>query len=152
MTANAMQGDRERCLAAGMDDYIAKPVQPDDLASLVTLYANPGGESRVNTARLGDVSHGDTQFMADIVDGFGRSGMEVLGRLAGALAAGDGAAAADALHSLRGSAGNVGATAMYRMVEKLEALVAANDTAAAREAAARLHREFALARRILRTM
>jgi PAS domain S-box-containing protein len=152
MTAEAMQGDRERCLAAGMDDYIAKPVQPDDLASLVTLYANPGGESRVNTARLGDVSHGDTQFMADIVDGFGRSGMEVLGRLGGALAAGDGAAAADALHSLRGSAGNVGATAMYRMVEKLEALVAANDTAAAREAATRLHREFALARRILRTM
>ena len=33
MTANAMESDREECFAAGMDDYVAKPIRPDDLAA-----------------------------------------------------------------------------------------------------------------------
>ena len=41
MTALAMQGDRERCLAAGMDDYIAKPVRPDDLMAVLSRWVPP---------------------------------------------------------------------------------------------------------------
>ncbi len=39
VTADVMQGDRERCLAAGMDGYIAKPIRPQDLSEAIKKYA-----------------------------------------------------------------------------------------------------------------
>ena len=41
MTANAMQGDRERCLAAGMQDHVAKPIEPDDLWRALLKWVKP---------------------------------------------------------------------------------------------------------------
>jgi CheY-like chemotaxis protein len=46
MTANAMQGDRERCLEAGMDDYITKPVRVQELMEALTRVPARGGPDR----------------------------------------------------------------------------------------------------------
>ena len=44
MTASAMKGDRERFLAAGMDEYVSKPFEPEVLRELIDSYATPKGK------------------------------------------------------------------------------------------------------------
>jgi len=58
MTANAMQGDRERCLAAGMDDYISKPVKYDEIIAMLRKWSSPPAEA---CASLLSVSLGEDE-------------------------------------------------------------------------------------------
>jgi two-component system sensor histidine kinase/response regulator len=45
MTASAIEGDRERCLDAGMDDYLSKPISPAAVAAALDLWVTPAGRS-----------------------------------------------------------------------------------------------------------
>jgi PAS domain S-box-containing protein len=149
MTANAMQGDRELCVAAGMDDYVAKPIRVEELvAALERSPANrdaapaagpaepaapaAGAIDRAVFERL--VASTGGPFVAELIDTFGEDARELLATLRRTLAATDRDAFRRAAHSLKSTAESLGATGLAALARELEAAARAGslDGAAAR--------------------
>ncbi|HYH46077.1 MAG TPA: response regulator, partial [Thermoanaerobaculia bacterium] len=126
MTAHALQGDRERCLAAGMDGYIAKPIHFDELIELV--------ESSAPARRLGPGDGlaaaglaGNDSLLKKLTSLFLVDSARLLAEMRDAIARQDGPALKQAAHHLRGSAGYFTAQRTTELAQHLEQLGEAGD-------------------------
>ncbi|MBI2826356.1 MAG: PAS domain S-box protein [Planctomycetia bacterium] len=136
MTAHAMKGDRERCLSAGMDSYISKPVRARDLFETITQVvgamraaetpcappvAPVADGNRVDWSVAMDTVGGDRQLLQDIVSAFQEEAPRLLADLRRAVDAGDADGLRRAAHTLKGSLRYFGVSGLYDRAFELEA-------------------------------
>jgi PAS domain S-box-containing protein len=121
MTARAMQGDRERCLQAGMDDYLSKPIDSERLRQLVSRFhveqAGPVLAWRGALLRL----DGDTALLLELAQLFIDDGPQLMRTLIDALDQDDLSGSQRAVHSLQGVLVNFGAQRAIAQAERLSA-------------------------------
>ena len=148
MTANVMAADREKCIEAGMNDHVAKPIDPDELFETLLRWIKPhraasavsgtAKSAAIPTAAIGatdsdslEIPGIDTKAALRRTGGHRKRYESLLGKFAqastggvqeirAALAAGDKETAARAAHSLKGSAANLGATSLAEVAARAE--------------------------------
>ena len=136
LTADAMQDDRERCLAAGMDEYLTKPIRPAELADALERAAQPrapGPEAAVLEPgvldRLLETTGGDPEFVVVLLETFAEEAPAMLGELRRALGAADSETARRAAHTLKSNAATFGASGLADLCAGLETQARAGDLA-----------------------
>jgi two-component system, sensor histidine kinase and response regulator len=152
VTAHAVRGDRERCLAAGMDAYLSKPLRRQELARIIDdvfpagPVRAPTGPERAPEARSPRAVldreaalarlEGDEALFAALVDVFLEEWPELLAKIRVALAAGDLPAVGHQAHRLCGLAKTFDAPEAADAAARLEGVAAEGDRAAVADAAA----------------
>jgi len=163
MTANALQGDRERCIQAGMDDYLPKPVTQEALEKLLAKWdlmlseaaakpaegPAPQGEEGLDpdkVAELRELGADDgPAWLETLVRNFLRDSAGRVEKLRDAVAGGDVRSFEEVAHALKGSSATLGVTPMHAIAERLQALGRAGTIAETAPLITELERELRLA-------
>ena len=142
LTAHAMKEDRERCLQAGMDAYVPKPIKVQELFKVIkeilpevpepqeTPEEKPTTSEAERTApqegptfdmeKALDMAGGDEEFLKELVGIYLSDCPEKLSKIHHAIEGGDAQALYETAHSLKGASGNIGLTQAYELALELE--------------------------------
>jgi len=155
MTANAMQADKDRCLEAGMNDHLAKPIDPDEMFATLLRWL-PAGTADPSKTVLKPIAsaspepvgipsgidgldtvvglkrvRGKVTLYLDMLRKFSEGQKTAVSEIRAALQAQNAATAERIAHTLKGIAGNVGASGLQHLAAAVEAAIKAGGTAKA---------------------
>jgi CheY-like chemotaxis protein/HPt (histidine-containing phosphotransfer) domain-containing protein len=164
MTALAMNGDRERCLAVGMDGYLSKPIRPQELDDLLDVYikeketaaapveAASSASTPVDVSQLLEVLDDDRALLGELVELFRADYPNHLSSAQHAIEVRDCPELERAGHTLKGALGNLSAKHAWSLAHELESMARSCDLIRAQETLDRLTSEIELVIATLETL
>jgi two-component system sensor histidine kinase/response regulator len=142
LTANAMRSDQDACLAAGMDDFVSKPLDPENFLAVIGRFLGASAPEAATAAETDSLAEApdldDAQIdgllrlmpparLRAVLEGFLGAAQERLQRLETSAREGDFLSLAREAHDLKGVCGNIGARRLQQLGERLEQAAKAAD-------------------------